>query len=277
MKLFAFADEASSMIDGQILAMQRNGLDGLEIRGVDGVNIADITEEKALEVRKKLDTAGLSVYTIGSPIGKIHIENDDFKEHLQKFRHTLKLAKILGAENIRLFSFYLPEGCDPETYREEVIHRLREFVSIAEGSGVALCHENEKGIYGDTAERCLTLFKAVPELKGIFDPANFIQCGVDTLKAWELLAPYTKYLHIKDAAANGSVVPAGRGEGHVPEILHAFQAQGGTHLTIEPHLAVFDGLKALEQSGNVTKLSDYTYPDNDAAFDAACDALKVLL
>jgi len=277
LKLFAFADEASSMIDGQILAMQRNGLDGLEIRGVDGTNISDITIEKAMEVRQKMDAAGLRVYTIGSPIGKIQIEKDDFESHLQKFRHTLKLAEILGAENIRLFSFYLPENCDPEDYREEVIRRLKEFVSIAKDSGIILCHENEKGIYGDTAERCLTLLKAVPELKGIFDPANFIQCGEDTLKAWELLAPYTKYLHIKDAVSNGSVVPAGKGEGNVPEILRHFKALGGSHLTIEPHLAVFDGLSALEQSGNVTKLSDYTYPSNDAAFDAACDALKQLL
>ena len=51
-KIFAFADEASGQIDGQIAAMRRNSLNGLEIRGVDGQNIADISLEKALEVRQ---------------------------------------------------------------------------------------------------------------------------------------------------------------------------------------------------------------------------------
>lgn len=50
MKLYAFADEASGCVDGQITAMLRNGLGGLEIRGVDGQSIADVSVEKAHEV-----------------------------------------------------------------------------------------------------------------------------------------------------------------------------------------------------------------------------------
>ena len=82
LKIYAFADEASPEIDGQIRAMERNGLSGLEIRGVDGVNIADISDAKAEEVRKKLDDAGLSVWSIGSPIGKIDVKTGDFRTHL---------------------------------------------------------------------------------------------------------------------------------------------------------------------------------------------------
>lgn len=276
MRIFAFADEASPMLDGQIEALKRNDLQGLEVRGVDGVNVSDITLEKARQVRGQLDAAGLQTWSVGSPIGKIDVEADDFQAHLEKFRHTLEVAGILGAKNIRLFSFYIPKGQEPARYREEVIRRLRLFVEIAQGTGIDLCHENEKGIYGDTAPRCLELLEAVPGLKGIFDPANFVQCGQDTLEAWKMLRSHTKYLHIKDALPDGSVVPAGHGAGHLAQILEDF-ATFGNELTIEPHLTVFSGLEGLERAGETSQVGTFVYPSSDAAFDAACVALKTLL
>ena len=93
MKIYAFADEASPSIDEQIAAMKRNGLNGLEIRGVDGENVSVISLNKAREVRRKLEDAGLSVWSIGSPIGKIDIKNGDFDTHLDHLRHTLDVAR----------------------------------------------------------------------------------------------------------------------------------------------------------------------------------------
>ena len=277
MKIYAFADEANPSVDGQIAAMTRNGLNGLEIRGVDGTNVSEISLEKAQEVRAKMDAAGLETWSIGSPIGKIDIEKDDFEAHMDKFRHTLEVAKILGAKNIRLFSFFIPEGKDAAPYKAEVIRRLKSFVEAAAGTGIDLCHENEKGIYGDIAVRCLEIHQEVPELKAIFDPANYIQCGQDTLEAWTMLKPYVKYMHIKDALTDGSVVPAGKGQGNLPAILKDFQAQGGCQLTIEPHLAVFAGLKELEREGDTSVVGRYVYESNEVAFDAACNALKEIL
>ena len=277
MRIYAFADEASSQVDLQIEAMKRNNLQGLEIRNVDGVNVSDITLEKAAEVRSKLDAAGLVTWAIGSPIGKIDILDSEFENHLKKFRHTMEVAKILGAKNIRLFSFFIPENEDPFVYKDEVIRRLKALVAEAEGTGITLCHENEKGIYGDTAVRCLEIYQAVEGLKGVFDPANFVQCGQDTLEAWQMLSPYIVYLHIKDAKLDGNIVPAGTGNGNVAEILKRFQEQGGCDITLEPHLAVFDGLKNLERDSNVSQVGQLAYPTNDAAFDAGCNALKKLI
>lgn len=277
MRLFAFADEADKLVDGQIAAMKRNGLQGLEVRGVDGVNVSKITLDKAREVRQKLDDNGLVTWSIGSPIGKIKLE-DDFDAHLDVLRHCLEVADILGAKNLRLFSFYLPKDEDPTPYKNAVIDRMGAFLDVARGSGVLLCHENEKGIYGDIATRCLELHQALPELGGIFDPANFVQCGQDTLAGWELLKGHIHYLHIKDALADGSVVPAGKGVGNVPYIVKEFIARGGNAATMEPHLKVFDGLKALEESGNTSVVGGiYRYPDANTAFDAACDAMKAIL
>ena len=276
-RIFAFADEASANIDEQIVAMKKNGLQGLEIRNVDGTNISKITVEKAKEVRKKMDDAGLITWSIGSPIGKIGIE-DDFEAHLDECKHTIELAHILGAENLRMFSFFIPNNKNPDDYRNEVIERLGKFVEAAKGSGVDLCHENEKGIYGDIAVRCLDVLKTVPELKGVFDPANFVQCGQNTLEAWDMLKTYIKYFHVKDAFSDNSVVPAGDGEGNLRVIVPDYIKMGGTCFTIEPHLHSFTGLDKLEQQGNESQLATrYVFNNNEEAFDAACNAFKALL
>ena len=276
-QLYGFADEASPRIDGQIAALVRNRMDGLEIRNVDGENVSDISLEKAREVRRKLEAAGLSVWSIGSPIGKIDIARDDFPSHLDKLRHTLDVAERLGARRVRMFSFYIPAGDDPAVWRDEVLDRLDRMADLAEGAGIRLCHENEKGIYGDNAARCLDIYRAVPRLAGVFDPANFIQTGQDVARAWELLKPYVDYMHIKDALADGSVVPAGRGIGSLAEILGDYLARGGAALTLEPHLRVFEGLSALERAGEASRVGGYAYASGDEAFDAAAAALRELL
>jgi len=277
-RIFAFADEAANDLKGQIAAMHRNGLQGLEIRNVEGKNVSDLTGAEAKEIKKQLDAAGLITWCIGSPIGKIHITKDDFAAHLDRFKNTIEVAHILGAENIRLFSFFMPQGEDPAIYRDEVIDRMRKFVEVAAGSGVTLCHENEKGIYGAVASRCLDIHENVPELRAVFDPANFIQCGQETLSAWEMLAPYVKYMHIKDALESGAVVPAGKGAGNLPAIVSKFIAGGGKEFTIEPHLKVFDGLAALEREGEKSVVGEtFAYESKAAAFDTACTVFKALL
>ena len=275
-KIYAFADEASANIDKQIEVMLRNELSGLEMRNVDGTNVSDITIEKAKEVRKKMDDNGLITWSIGSPIGKIGI-NDEFEPHLDKFKHTLEVADVLGANNIRLFSFYIPDGEQAAQYKNKVIDRLGQFVELAATTDVRLCHENEKGIYGDVAERCADIHRELPLMKAIFDPANFVQCDVDTLKAWEILKEYTAYMHIKDAAEDGFVVPAGFGIGNVKNIVADFIARGGRDFTIEPHLTVFDGLRDLEVEGETSMIADFRYENSDVAFDAACKAFKEII
>ena len=277
-KIFGFADEASPMIDEQIKAMHRNGLDGLEIRNVDETNVADITLDKAREVRKKLDAAGLVTWSIGSPIGKIDIEKDDFAAHLEKLKHTLEIANILGAENIRMFSFFMPQNKDSSIFKNEVLDRLGKMAEIANGTGVTLCHENEKGIYGDVADRCLEILNTFPEIEGIFDTANFVQCKEDTARAWIMLKHRIKYVHIKDARmSDGTVGPPGKGVGNYNIILPEYITMGGTCFTMEPHLAEFVGLQGLEREGEESNVCEISFGSNEEAFDFACDTFKKLL
>ena len=272
-QIAAFADEAGSRMDEQIAAMQENGVTGLEIRGVDGENISNISNEKAKEVKKRLDDAGLAVWSLGSPYGKVGIE-EDFGPHLDRFCRGLELAEILQTKHIRLFSFFIPKEKDPAIFRDAVMERLAKFVEKAQGSGVMLCHENEKGIYGDIASRCADIHAALPEIRAVFDPANYIQCKQPTKPAWEMLAPYVEYMHIKDALADGEVVPAGKGIGELPYLLSQFK---GSVVSVEPHLHVFEGFAELERDQQTKMLESFHYPSSRAAFGAAVDALKALI
>lgn len=272
----AFADESSPILSEQIDALKRNGLSGIEIRNVNGKGIGVHSNEEVLEIKKALDDAGLNTWSIGSAIGKVGI-NDDFEPHFDKLKRIVEIATMLDAKYIRLFSFYMPKNSDPTPYRDEVIERMGKFIEAAKGSGVLLCHENEKGIYGDTASRCLELHKALPELGCIFDPANYIQGNQNTLECWDLLGDYVSYMHIKDALIDGRVVPAGKGAGNIPELLKKYINNGGKGVTLEPHLSIFDGLANLEREGEKTLIGEYQFSSKEAAFDAAVEALKAII
>lgn len=272
-RLCAFADEADPLLTGQIAAMKRNGIDALEIRGVDGENISTLSARKVRAVAALLEDNGLSVWSIGSPIGKIRL-CDDFEAHKDVFRKLLDDSAVLGARAFRLFSFYEAQGD-----REEVIDRLGQLCDLASGYDIRLCHENEKGIYGDTAHRVCELLDALPSLGNVFDPANYIQCGQEILPAWEMLKQRTDYLHIKDAAADGTVVPSGYGIGKIETVVRDYLSRGGQVLTLEPHLMEFTGLTGLEEEAGRTPLGSlqFRYRDNHEAFDAAVNALKAIL
>ena len=275
-KLAAFADESSNSFLGQIDALKRNNYQFLEIRNLDGKGVTQLTTEEAKEIKKMLEDNGLGICSIGSPIGKIAIDGD-FDEHMNSYKHTLELGNIFGASYIRLFSFFMPKNEEPEKYRDLVLERMSVIARTAKEYGITACHENEKGIYGDIARRCLEMLEAVPELRAIFDPANFVQSGQDALEAWELLHPYVEYMHIKDSMPDGRNVSPGQGAGHVKEIVAKYVAQGGTMFTLEPHLYNFVGLKALEQEDDQSQVGGMAFKTSEEAFDYAVNNLNEIL
>lgn len=275
-RLCGFADEAAADSAGQIRALRENGIDLLEIRNVDGVNIANLSDEEAYRFREELDRAGIRVWSVGSPAGKSDI-HENFAHEQQQFERLLHMAELFDAPCIRLFSFYGTGG--EEAYFPEVCRRLETFVRMAHDAGVMPCHENEKGIFGDTADRCRMIHEAVPGLRAVFDPANFVQCGQDVMQAWEMLSPYVFYGHIKDCNAAGQIVPPGDGIGALRQYLPCLARKApGTVLTLEPHLMEFVGLSGLEGDGGRSAVGQVThFADNRAAFDYAVRCLRGIL
>lgn len=273
--LSAFADEYSPVFDEQLLGLAEHGIKYMEIRGVDGQNIADITVDKAREIKSKLDAAGIAVSSMGSPIGKIGIY-DPFEPHIEQYKRVIESAHILECDRIRIFSFFIPSDSTPAECRSKVFYRLEELLNIAKTEGVILCHENEKGIYADLSERCLDLQEYFNgEIKCIFDHANFICCDDEPYpKAFELLKDYIFYLHIKDADSEHHMTPAGDGIGRIPETIEALRAYDRTYvLTVEPHLRVFKGLEKLQSThGEGAVLNQYA--TSAEAFAAAVRGIR---
>lgn len=243
-----FADEISPDFDEQLKLLNELGIKYLELRGAYGKNVSEFSDEMLDRLSEKLEKSGIGVSAIGSPVGKYEI-TEDYSIQLERFCRIIDIAKKMKTRYIRIFSYFM-KPCDFEKYKDEVIRRLFGFVKIAENEDIILLHENEKDIFGENAENCKYIFDNIksPNLKGIFDPANFVQCGVDTLKAFELLKEHIVYMHIKDALPNGEVVPAGMGIGHLPEIFERLNADGYEgFVSLEPHLGFFNGLGELEQ------------------------------
>lgn len=241
-QLSAFADEVGDDLEVQIAALRAAGIGRIELRGVWGKNVLALREAEVRTVKRRAAEAGLGFSALASPLGKAPLDGE-FAPQLEALKKALEYAAILEAPYIRIFSFFLPKGRDPAQARPQVIDRLGRMVAEAEKTGVVLAHENEQGIYGDTAGRCLDLYSnlASPAFAGVFDFANFVRCGQRPYQdCWPRLAPYIAYFHVKDALlGSGQVVPAGQGDGDIEAILREAIAGGfdGT-LTLEPHLSL---------------------------------------
>src|SRR5258708_9596959 len=246
-RVSAFADEISPDLDEQIAALSSEKVHFLDLRGAWNTNVLDLTDQQVARINETLDAHSIGVAAIGSPIGKVPIDSS-FDEHLHRFERAIAVAQALRTPYIRIFSFYPPaahQGNDngavnPADYRDEVLRRLREMTARARAAGVILLHENEKGIYGDTIARCVDLLQGCDDahFEAILDPANFIQVGQTPYPdAYEAIRPWLRYGHVKDARPDGSVVVAGEGGSHWPELLQHLRADGHDgFLSLIPHL-----------------------------------------
>lgn len=248
-----FADEIDPALDAQLPVVKRLGMEYICLRAADGVGIADYMPDTFREkLLPKLQKAGIRLSSLGSPIGKINIDDEEaFQKQLIQLDNLCQICKMADCRYIRIFSFWMPAGIDPEQFYPQVLKKLRAFLEIAEKYNVILIHENEKNIYGDTAQRCKALFRELqsPCFKAAFDFANFVQCGEDPRNCWELLKEHVAYIHIKDAIfGKGENVVCGTGDGKIAEILEQAICREGYEgfLTLEPHLVLFDTLQSLE-------------------------------
>jgi sugar phosphate isomerase/epimerase len=241
--LSAFADEIDPDPQRQIEVLKGCGIRHIELRSILKTNVLDLTDLQAAELKSLLDREGFRLSAIGSPIGKVVIDQP-FEPHLQRFRRALEMCRRFDTPNVRIFSYYLTEGGDWDDWRREVLDRMWQKVELARKAGVRLLHENEHRIYGDSPDRVKDLMETVleqvdgPWLAAVYDPANYVFCGYDPWEGWQKTKPWTAHFHIKDWAAgekHGRL--AGEGQGRIAEVM-ADAVRGGYDgfATLEPHL-----------------------------------------
>jgi 3-dehydroshikimate dehydratase len=242
-RISAFADEVDPDPQVQVNALAACGVRHLELRSILKTNVLDLTDLQVSELKSLLDRHGITLSAIGSPIGKIKIDQP-FEPHLQRFRRALELCKIFGTPNLRVFSYYLTDGGEWDDWRRDVLDRIWETCKLATKAGVRLLHENEHLIYGDDPRRVVDLMETIraqPDGEcfwAVYDPANYVFCGFDPWKAWQMTRPWTVHFHIKDwvkGEEHGRV--AGEGQGRIADVLaDANKAGYDGFATLEPHL-----------------------------------------
>ena len=274
--LSAFSDEYATSFEEQLEGMRGFGIKYIELRHADGKNVSAMTVNEAKEAKKKLDSFGIGVSAIGSPLGKIALDGD-MEAHLKTADRIFEIANIMETKFVRIFSFYAPAGKRITDMRDGVFAALERLVDLARKCGVTLCHENEANIYGDIPSRCREIADYFErDIKCVFDMGNFVLEGVAPYpEAYKLLRDKIAYFHIKDALSAGAIVPPGKGEAEIEKILAAHRAHSGENffVSLEPHLQLFSGLNSLVGRGFD---NPYKYDDQKSAFSDAVKKFKEL-
>ena len=275
-QISAFSDEYADSFQEQLEALKRFRIAYVELRMVNGKNLSLCSSEEISEMKRLLDDYGIGVSAIGSPLGKIHLD-EDLNAHYALAEHVLDAANRLGAKFIRIFSFYPSRGKEIAEQKGEVIEALSRLLILAEKHGVVLCHENEAEIYGSTPERCRALLDEFGGALGcVFDMGNFVLEGVNPFEAYQMLKDYVSYFHVKDALFTGAIVPPGKGEAEILKILNAHReySKEDFFVTLEPHLQLKGQLQTLV--GRAFE-NPYQYGDAKSAFEDAVIQFRKLI
>ena len=248
MRISAFGDEIAVDFEEQLHVLRRLNIRLIDVRAAWGVNCSLFTGQHVARINQLLMQYGVAVACMGSPIGKSSLA-EPLEMEMERLKRVSEIARQLGTSNIRLFSFYPVAGAKAGAMQES-IDRLGALSEIAAAEDVLLLMENEKDIVGESPEDCLELLQGVdsPRLRFIWDPANFVQCGVadQVERYWDDLGAYVGYIHVKDALlpdeafegeGRSKVTVAGEGDGQITLLLKKLLESGYKGvLSLEPHL-----------------------------------------
>lgn len=242
--LSAFADEIDPDPQKQIDVLKECGVRHIELRSILKTNVLDLTDAQIQDFKSLLDRNGFKLSAIGSPIGKIKID-EPFEPHRKRFQRAIELCKVFGTPNIRIFSYYLPAGGGEwDNWRRDILDRMFEKAKMAEKAGVRLLHENEHAIYGEAPAHVVDLMETVREqvapeaFAAIYDPANYVHGGHDPWQAWQMTREWTVHFHIKDWVHGETKARLpGEGHGRIPDVIaDAVSRKYVGFATMEPHM-----------------------------------------
>jgi len=217
--LSGFADEAANQTTAvqQFAAFAALGLQYFTLRFIDvgdGVkNVMKLTRAEIQKIRHLQDEYGLNVSSIGSPIGKVKLQDVEdgtknayipFKQYLAKdVKKVCDLAHAFETKLIRGFSFYPPRGSDPEKHLPQAVDQLGQIAETCHRSDLTFGLEVEANLVGRTGHLLAEIHRQVnhPAMVLVFDAANIIVQGfspAETFAQYEAMKPGLGWVHIKD-------------------------------------------------------------------------------
>jgi sugar phosphate isomerase/epimerase len=237
-------DEAGPLLRDQVAAVTRLGWNTIELRDVDRVAVADLSEEAVARVAEVIGEAGLTTVCVDSRIANwARPITGVFGEDLGELEALIPRCALLGTRYVRVMS-YCNDGLTDAEWGRRVVHRMRLLAERAERAGLVLLHENCAGWAGRSGERMLTLLEKVasPALGLMFDTGNGVAYGYEAYDVLTQIVDHVAHVQIKDADGEQEspvyCLP-GQGRSKVADCLRLLLARGFTGTwSIEPHLTV---------------------------------------
>jgi sugar phosphate isomerase/epimerase len=217
--LSGFADESANHKTAieQFAVFAALGLQYYSLRFIDvggGVkNVMKLTKGEITKLRHLEDEYGMNVTSIGSPIGKVKLRDEDdgtenefipFDRYLEKdVRRACDLAHAFETKLVRGFSFYPPRGADPWEFLPQAADQLGQIVEVCHRSDLTYGLEVEANLVGQSGQLVAELHRRVnhPALVTIFDAGNLVSQGYSTdevFEQYQAMKPSIGWLHIKD-------------------------------------------------------------------------------
>jgi len=217
--LSGFADESANQKTAtqQFAAFAALGLQYYSIRFIDvgdGIkNVMKLTKSEIQRIRTLQNEYGLNVSSIGSPIGKVKLLNQEdgtknvfipFKRYLARdVKRVCEIAHAFESKLIRGFSFYHPRGTDPRLHMAQAVDQLGEIAEACHRSDLTFGLEVEPNLVGENGHLLAEIYQKVnhPAMVLIFDAANLLVQGysaADLLDQFRAMKPGLGWVHIKD-------------------------------------------------------------------------------
>lgn len=215
MRLAVITDEIDQNFEHALDVMLEYGVQGAELRGLWGTNIADLDASQIARAKNALAERGMQAVGLATPFYKCDLEASNpadvagamhlakprgFAEQMQILQRCIELASQFDTRLIRIFSFWRKMALTPEI-EARIVEALAEPVALAEKEGVVLGLENEHACLigtGDEASRIASTLNS-PSLRIVWDPGNAFHAG-ETPYPYGYLAvrPYLEHIHVKD-------------------------------------------------------------------------------
>lgn len=178
--------------------------------GFDAVEICDIPKDKldfaeayGRELRAECDKYGITVANFvfhADVLNGCEESGSDPKAEIARIKGRIDYAVMLGAKNIRHDALWsLGKYISFDKALPVIAERIREIAEYASEKGVTVTVENHGYICQDP-DRMERLFNAVdhPNFGLLCDIGNFMVNDFASERAVAIVAPYAKFVHVKD-------------------------------------------------------------------------------
>jgi L-ribulose-5-phosphate 3-epimerase len=247
-KVGAISDGFSQDFEQALRIIKGYGLQWVEIRRVYGIYNTEASPAQVRQMKELVNRYGLRVSVIDSALYKCTLpgttpitnEKDSYPyaEQTELLKRACDKANVLGAEKVRIFTFW--RIADPATVLQRVSEEVRKAAEVAKGHGMRLVIENEESCNVATGRELNGILSAVPasNLGGNWDVGNgYMQGEVSYPNGYGLLdKSRIWHMHLKSMKCHAGLKECSEtiaGEGQV-DLVGQFKAllRDGYHGTM---------------------------------------------